>query len=252
MSSPSPYAPPMADLLRKAPPPGGPARPPRTTIDIAEALRYPFQDPAWLSKAAVAGLMMFVPFVGPFLLLGWKVEVYERARRGETELPGISFGSQLVAGFKVFLGLFSSIFLLVFAMVALHAAILGVGWGVGYLLQTLTGSAEAMSLGIGVASLFMTFLHIFLAFGVNGLMPELYRRAFMGETLGLINPMPSLSRVKGRAGVYLIVVVGMIAANLAGAMGVFACYLGLFVTLPLGYAASAHLIAQWTELSGGD
>lgn len=252
MSSASPYAPPVADLLRKAPPAGGPPRPRRTAIDIAEALRYPFQDPAWLSKAAVAGLMMLVPVVGPFLLLGWKVEVYERARRGEAELPGISFGPQLGAGFKVFLGLFSSIFLVVLAIGAMHAAILGAGAGVGYLLQTLTGAEAAMGLSLGVAYLITGLVHLLLIFGLNGLMPELYRRAFTGETFGLINPMPSVARVKGRAGVYLVVAVGMIVANLAGAMGMFACYLGLFVTLPLGYAASAHLIAQWTELSGGD
>jgi hypothetical protein len=35
-------------------------------------------------------------------------------------------------------------------------------------------------------------------------------------------------------------------------MGAFACYIGIFLTMPLGYAAAAHLIAQWTELSGDD
>jgi hypothetical protein len=253
MSSPSPYAPPASDLYGR-PEPLHSSRPRarRTTIDIGEALRYPFQDPDWLSKAAIIGLMMLVPLIGPFVVLGWKAEVYARVRRGEAGLPGLDLGPQLSAGFRVFVGLFASIFVLVMGILVVHALLMGVGAGVGYLLQTITGSEGGMALGMGMAYLVMAGLHVLMAFGINGLMPELYRRGFGGEMFGLLNPGPSLARVRGRLGLYATAAVGMMICNFAGAMGAFACYIGIFLTMPLGYAAAAHLIAQWTELSGDD
>lgn len=252
MTSPSPYAPPASDLFGKPPGSAASPRPPRTQLDISEALKYPFQDPAWLSKAGVAGLMMLVPIVGPFILLGWKVEVYERVKAGQDGLPDINLGPQLSAGFRVFVGLFSSIFLMVMLIMVLHIGILGAGAAVGYALQAISGSEGGMAIGMGAAYLVVSLVHVFLILGVNGLMPEIYRRAFAGDMFALFSPGPSVARLRGRGGLYLLVVVGLIACNLMGAVGMFACYIGMFVSLPLGYAAAAHLVAQWDELSRGE
>ena len=70
MSTSSPYAPPTSSLY------GSPSTGqtgglgPRTTIDIGEAIKYPFTDPEWLSRSAIMGRLLRVPLVGPLVWNG--------------------------------------------------------------------------------------------------------------------------------------------------------------------------------------
>ena len=45
-----------------------------------------------------------------------------------------------------------------------------------------------------------------------------------------------------------MVVLGAIVFNMLGGVGVMACYVGMFVTIPLGMVGVTHVIAQWQNL----
>jgi hypothetical protein len=51
------------------------------TVDIAGALEFPFQDPDWLKKLAIAGLLVFISFIPVLptvILLGYLGEIIRR------------------------------------------------------------------------------------------------------------------------------------------------------------------------------
>ena len=39
---------------------------------------------------------------------------------------------------------------------------------------------------------------------------------------------------------------GVFLGNMIGGLGVMACYIGIFWSMPIGYAICSHLIAQWS------
>lgn len=251
MSTSSPYAPPTSSLYGSpsAGQTGGLG--PRTTIDIGEAVKYPFTDPEWLSRSAIMGLMMLVPLVGPFVLLGWMAQVTDRVRRGDPGLPPLDFGAQLGAGFKLFISMFTVIFVSVIGVLILQALVMGASFGVGALIKE-AGGPEGLVAAFSLAGTLVMFaVHMIFALGINVLMPEIYRRGFAGELFPLASPGRSIRRIRGATGAFFLTVLGIFVGGMMGAVGMFACYLGVFVTLPLGYAATAHLIAQWEAVSGG-
>lgn len=252
MSTSSPYAPPSASLYGDPRPPGGGGGlRPRTTVDIGEAVKYPFTDPDWLSRSAMMGLMMLVPIVGPFVLLGWMAQVTERVRNGDPGLPSLDFGPQLSAGFKLFISIFTVIFVSVIGVLIVQALVMGASFGVGALIKEAGGPEGLVAAFSLVGTLVMFAVHMLFALGINVLMPEIYRRGFAGELFPLASPGRSIRRIRGATGAFFLTVLGIFVAGMMGGIGVFACYLGVFVTLPLGYAATAHLIAQWELVSGG-
>jgi hypothetical protein len=251
MSTSSPYAPPTSSLYGS--PSGGSSGGlgPRTTIDIGEALKYPFTDPEWLSRSAIMGLMMLVPLVGPFVLLGWMVQVAERVRSGTPGLPPLDFGAQLSAGFKLFISLFVVIFVGVFVVMIVQGLIMGATFGLSALI-TEVGGPQGLAAAFSLAGTLVMFaVHMMFALGINVLMPEIYRRGFAGELFPLGSPGRSIRRIRGATGAFFLTVLGIFVGGMMGGLGVLACYLGVFVTLPLGYAATAHLICQWEAVSGG-
>lgn len=251
MSTRSPYAPPTSSLYGSpsAGQTGGLG--PRTTIDIGEAIKYPFTDPEWLSRSAVMGLMMLVPLVGPFVLIGWMVQVAARVRSGAPGLPPLDFGAQLSAGFKLFISLFTVIFVSVICVMIVQGLIMGASFGVSALI-TEAGGPQGLAAAFSLAgTLIMFAVHMLFALGINMLMPEIYRRGFAGELFPLASPGRSIRRIRGATGAFFLTVLGIFVAGMMGGVGVFACYIGAFVSLPLGYAATAHLICQWEAVSGG-
>jgi hypothetical protein len=251
MSTNSPYAPPTSSLYGSPSGGGSGGLGPRTTIDIGEALKYPFTDPEWLSRSAIMGLMILVPLVGPFVLFGWMAQVAERVRSGTPGLPPLDFGGQLSAGFKLFISLFTVIFVSVFGVLILQGLIMGASFGLGALIKEV-GGPEGLVAAFSVAGTLVMFaVHMMFALGINVLMPEIYRRGFAGELFPLGSPGRSIRRIRGATGAFFLTVLGIFVASMMGGLGALACYLGVFVTLPLGYAATAHLICQWEAVSGG-
>jgi len=229
-----------------------PASPPvpSSAPDLGAAIKMPFDDPQWISKGLIMGLIyMFLPILGWLVVFGWCREIYERTRRGEGGLPDLDFGRHLSGGIAPLVAVMNimvPVFGMVFAFGAVAMAMAFVLEGGGESMQAL---APLLSLGmIGFQMIFMLMI-----FGFQLLMPELMRRGFNGELGPLFSPGASLVAIKSQPMNYFITFLGMMVANIIGSLGMFACYIGLFVTMPLGLAMTAHLLAQWDRLvRGGD
>ena len=233
----NPYAPPAAELIRED---SGEARLPttRTSIDIGEALAYPFQDPGWWKRYLVLGVISFIPFIGFFVLFGWQAQVFDRIRAGRSGVPSMDFGTDLRRGAKIF-GSFllntMPIFLPLYGLLIAGLMVLELG-------------GDEM-LPVALAILMPSYLLAMMgALLMNAVFPELERRAFLGQWLTLLRPMPSFRVVRAAPSSYLLALVGMFLGNMIGGLGVILCYVGMFITMPIGYAISSHLIAQWSMI----
>jgi hypothetical protein len=215
-------------------------------IDLGAALRYPFQDSGWFGKSALVGLILFIPIVGYLVMLGWMQRIYEGAKRGDTILPSMDFGEDLSRGVKPFvailnLALVSFVLIVIMQIIMMPIALLGAG------LQE-AGGGEVVGVLMGLMMMVVNLLFFAVMIGINLLVPEIWRRGFHGEMGPLFSFGSSMRAIRKAIGPYLLVVLSMFVINMIGSLGVFACYIGMFVTLPLSLAMFAHLIAQWDGL----
>jgi hypothetical protein len=252
MQGPSPYAPPTSrlDPSPYATPPQPPPR--RTRIDIGEALGFTFKDPQWMSKVLTAGVIMLVPLVGVFVVLGWQVNIYHRVLQGDNSLPSPDFGADLGRGWKHFLAMFTGMLPLVALILALMMLIFGTGAALAAVVNGITDSSEGGAVIMMLTQLCFFAVNMVFSLGINLLLPELFRRGTTGELFMLFRPRESLQRARGNWGALATAGIGTMIANMLGGIGVFACYVGMLLTLPMAYAASAHLAAQWTSLTEPD
>lgn len=210
-------------------------------MDLGAAFRYPFADPGWLRKCAMAGWPILIPLVGIIPVLGWKRRVFEAVLRGEAELPEASLGEDFRLGVDPFITLLNPVpVLFVLAMVLfVPAGILSA------VLGSIDGGNSPLAL---VGALFMmlaSLVWVVVIFGVNIIMPELQRRGLGGERFPLMSPRASLGAVKANPKGYAFAFLGDFASGILGGLGIYACCVGFFVSFPLAHAISAHLLAQW-------
>lgn len=235
------------EIKQKQPPAGGGGGVPSTgTVDIGAAFSFLTKDPQWVQKAGMMGLITLIPIVGYVVLLGWCREIFERVRAGEDTLPSLDFGKQLEKGWAPFLAVFSVGFgfgalIFVLQLFTLPFALIGEATrGTG--IETIAG------LIMGLIGLLVGLLAMVGALGLNVAMPELIRRGFTGESFPIASPKLSIAAIKANSGAYIMVVLGAIVFNMLGSVGVMACYVGMFVTIPLGLVGMTHMIAQWQKL----
>lgn len=233
----NPYAPPAAELIRED---DGEARLPttRTSIDLGEALAYPFQEPGWWKQYLLLGLITFIPLVGFFILFGWQVRIFDRIRAGQAGVPGLDLGVDVRRGAKVFGSLLLNTMPLFIPIYGLLFAGMGV----------LEFGGREM-LPVALAILLPSYLLMMIgALVMNVIIPEIERRAFLGEWLTLLRPRESYRVIRAAPSSYLLALVGMFLGNMIGSIGIVACYFGIFISMPIGYAIASHAIAQWSMI----
>ncbi|RME27186.1 MAG: DUF4013 domain-containing protein [Deltaproteobacteria bacterium] len=217
-------------------------------VDVGTALSGLTSDPDWLKKYALVGLFMLIPVVGPIAAMGWQRRVFEAARRGDTDtLPDLEFGEDIGRGVPVFVAMLN---------LALPIIVVGAIMAVlGIFVAILSGGIESATDNSGVGGLLGAVvmlggyaLMFVIIIAVSLFAPEIQRRGFRGEMAPLLSPGPSIAAIKNNLGAYGMVLVGLIVANFVSGLGAFACYVGVFFTMPIALVILARLIAQWDRV----
>ncbi len=233
----NPYAPPAAELVRED---DEEAQLPttRTSIDLGEALAYPFQQPGWWKRYLLLGFLTFIPIIGFCTLCGWQVRIFDRVRAGQRGVPVLDIGTDIRRGAKVFGSLLLNTLPMFLPIYGLFFAGMG-------LLEF--GGEELLPVALAV--LLPSYLLMMAGVLVmNMVILELERRAFLGEWLTLLRPRASYRAIRAAPSSYLLALVGMFIGNMIGSIGVFVCYFGIFLSMPIGYAIASHIIAQWSMI----
>ena len=73
-------------------------------MDLGLAFSFPFQDEEWIKKVLIAAVLLFIPVIGWFAVLGWGLEITRRVIRGSEEpLPDwTEFSDLFILGLKGF------------------------------------------------------------------------------------------------------------------------------------------------------
>jgi hypothetical protein len=182
------------------------------------------------------GLITLIPIVGTINLYGWMMTCVDNFRAGRAELPPAGF--YLSRGWRLFVvhlvyGLvpaviFTVLFLLLFVGAAASSS------------SSSGGGAAAGLLSLLIVLLYgLLFLVVFI---LQGLVPLLGLATDRYGIGGALNPMLIVGWVQARTGPTLIAMLLGIAAQFIAQIGVYLCFVGIFVTLPFGYAMLAGVI----------
>ena len=206
-------------------------------MKFADAFTFVFQDQDWFKKIIIPGLIgVLIPIVGQILLLGWALKVTLNViRRNPNPLPEMEFGEDFSRGFKAtVVAIVYSIPLIIFYLPIL-------------ILTIAAGNSNEKSLGIVVVIAAMCFGFLMLLYAiVMGLMlPAAYARVAVEDSIGAGLAFREIFKmVKDNLVVYLLVLVGGIAASFISSLGSIACMVGIFVTVPYSFAILGHLYGQ--------
>jgi hypothetical protein len=215
-------------------------------IDLHAAVTYATADPDWVRKALIAGVVFFLPFVGPFILLGWQKRLVAQALTSP-EIPAIDFGPDLVEGLRVFLALLTTMAPAILVMIAVQCA----GFAPALVPIENDGVRTALALASSLLILAGTATFMLLILCYQLLMPDLLRRIFRGETTPILSLGRSIDVIKRQPTPYVVAFVGITLAQMLGSLGVMACFVGLVLTYPLSLLVLSHVLAQWDRIATG-
>lgn len=206
---------------------------------VGQSFSLPFKSPNWLSTCLVMGLIAIIPVVGQINMFGWMLTTLDNYRQGRTDLPpaGFNYISRGVNTAVVFLvyGLgIAAVFviLFIFASVVLVAG-------------ASSGSSGASNGAAAGATILYLLLYAGL-FVVIAVFYVFYPAIIVAtERYGIgggLNPRNVFAIASHKWGNTLLAALLVYAALLIAGLGIYACCVGYFVTLPLGYAIIAGVL----------
>lgn len=222
-------------------------------IDIGAAFEFARRDPDWLTKYALHGLVLFIPVVGSLAYFGWGRRVYQQIQQGQEDaLPELDLGGEIADGIPPFvtaLNMVAVILPLVFLMQGLAIG----GMVLGGVASAAFGDIGELLMGLVMLVLTLVFYALFFVtiIAANLIMPELQRRGYNGEMGPLFSIGRSLRIIRAHPSQYLMTFVGVLVANLVGSVGMVLCGVGAILTLSMGHAMAAHVLAQWNAIAEG-
>jgi hypothetical protein len=210
-------------------------------MDFSAPFGFPFKDQNWFQKLLIPGLIMLIPIVGLFYVLGWGLEITLQIIRGEPlVIPETDFGKFLTRGLKLFvISLVYSIPAMIFQIPNTAANLLASS-------SSNSDSAAAMASVIMAVSACSGLLNMLYSLALAFILPAIYGMFLVnneeisagfrfGEIFALAKKAPTA---------FLLALVGYLIAEMIGGLGVIACVVGLIVTIPYSILIISHFYGQ--------
>jgi hypothetical protein len=209
-------------------------------MEFGKAFTYPFQDPDWIKKLGIAGLLLIIPIIGWLFLAGWMLETIRRViQRDPTPLADWSdFGGYLVKGLQAFVvGLVYALPVILIS-ICQQVVTLGIQQGGSSDQNSMTSVITILALCISCVSLIYNILlglvlpAAYANLVATGQMGAAFR---FGEVFGLVRAAPAA---------YIIALLGGIVSGFIAGLGLIICFIGVFFTAAYATAINAHLYGQ--------
>jgi Protein of unknown function (DUF4013) len=226
------------------PPPPPPSPTPGSSFDFARCLTFVFEDPDWIKKILIGGLMYLAVFVivGWFFLMGYFARLARNVIEGNPRpLPewddlGEYFNEGLkLAGITL---IYSLPFVLIACAVMVPAAIAGN-----------MGGRHSQDLAGGLAScVWCLMVPIFLAMAL-WIPAALLRAIATREFRAAFEFGPIAAFIRANIGNYLLAIVVHLVANFISQFGVVLLCIGIIFTAFWSVCVSAYAFAQTYRLA---
>ncbi len=187
-------------------------------MEVGRAVSFIFQDPSWIKKVLIAGVLVFIPIIGWLLIAGYVLRLIHNVIVGSpSPLPEWdNWGGDLAGGLKVL--------------------VVTIIWGIPlWILQAIDAASDSSLLA------FIVWVISVLWSAVN--MSAITDLAREGNIADALNARP-LTRVLNNLGVYLVYVIASTVFTFVAMIGLIGFIIGVVFTLAIAGFASAHLGAQ--------
>jgi len=207
-------------------------------MEFGKAFTFAFEDQDWIKKLLIAALILLIPIIGIFVVMGWMLEIIRRVIvHDPNPLPDWSdFGGYLMRGFQAWLvGLVYALPIILINL-CLQGGVVAMQQSSGD--DTIAAAASVLSICISCLLLIYALaLGVVLPaalgnFAATGQLGAAFR---FGDVFGLVRAAPAA---------YILVLVGSFLASLIASLGLILCIIGVLFTSALAYVIIAHLYGQ--------
>lgn len=211
-------------------------------MDIGRSISYVFQDPGWLVKVLVGGLLTLIPIFGWFVVLGYWIRIAQNVSNGyDVPLPEWNdFGGDFIRGIKAWVAVvvWAIPFIIIFACAWIPVTILG---------SSSNGAASALGVLVGFGGFAIdTIIGIAIAF----ITPVIVGRVVQSDSVSAAFNYNMIINDARQNPVPLLIIVGMsIVLRFVASFGIILCFVGYFFTSFLSFVMLSHLYGQyWRQL----
>lgn len=216
-------------------------------MDFGRAFSHATQDPEWMKKIGIAGLLMFIPIIGWFAVLGWGLEITRRVINNDPgTLPDWSnFTDHLIRGLKGFV--VSFVFSLPGSIInACQGGLNAIVTNPEILRNADQSVINALTTANGVVAICCGCLGTILALAGTFLIPAAYGNmmANNGDLGAAFRFNEIFALIRAAVGPYLLTLLGTIIVGIIVPFGLIACFIGVFFTAAWGTTVTSHLYGQ--------
>lgn len=213
-------------------------------MQIGKAFTAVLQDPQWVTKVLIGGLISLVPVVGTLIVLGYMMKTAQNVAAGvELPMPAWQdFGDLIVQGLY---GLLISIvyalpLIVMYVVFVIIISLVGVGVEAG---SAEAASAAASLLGLGILIALPIFFVLFLISLVLGC-AALGRYLQHGKLSDGLQVGQVIREVRSAPGPWFMVLLVAFLAGILASLGVIACFVGVIFTQFIAFVVNGHAIGQ--------
>ncbi len=205
-------------------------------MDIGRAIQYVFQDPNWIKKILIGGLLFFIPIIGWFIVGGYYLRVVRNVSLGtDSPLPEWDqWGDDFVRGFKIFVTylVYSIPLILLLCLMGIVASFDdAAGGGAGLLFQ-------CISFIYSIALYFIAPLFI----------GRLAASENLGDAFQIGDIISEAQRIPSQLLIYVIIVY---VAGFVAMFGLILCFVGVVFTSFIANLVTGHLVGQIRGMIAG-
>ena len=201
-------------------------------MKVGKAFSFPFQDPDWIKKILIGGLVSLIPIVGSWMVYGFAMEIARDAYNDadETMPEWNDLGGYLVRGLLLQIGFL--IWLLPLA----------IAFAPGFLIAALVLDGNDVAGGILLAGN-IGLLFLVLLFWMAAILPIVGARYAIHREFGSMFEFRNILTEIRRAGIALLIfLLIVIAGEFVGSLGLIVCFVGVIFTsfyaeIVIGHAA---------------
>lgn len=246
----NPYDSPTSDDF-SAPQPGAPGK--VTQLQLMEPFQFPFQSPNWFTNVLLATLCIFIPAVGPIVVLGYQYTIVEYLHRrwgpGYPDFDFGKFGEYLSRGIWPFVvSLIANVVMVPIIWVMMVAPWVCVGFASAAIQDSAGDAVAILCFVVGAVFIVVAVIAISIFFGL--IMMPMMLSAGLCQELG---PAFNFSFIKDFIGkmwkdMTLAFLVFTLIAWLAMAVGALVLCIGMYAAIAVIAIAYAHLSFQLYEV----
>lgn len=208
-------------------------------IDIGRAFGFVTDDPKWLTKILIGGLISLIPIVGTFLISGYAIATGRRVmERHPYPLPEWdNMGDLIKKGF---------FYLVIGRVYAMPIVLLTIGFAViVIILGALAGGSDVVTALILLLTLGFLLLMLVVVVVVTAMLYAAAVRYIQTDSLGdALQFGAVIEMVRARPVTWLWLFLVNVLTGLVASLGLLACGFGVLFTAVYAQAAFGHALGQ--------